>query len=44
MNQESRHFFVQTAVGCARLTSRGLDPDDHVAEEPPSMVAVLTFE
>jgi len=44
MNQESRHFCVQAPMGRPRLASRGFDPDDHIAEKLPSLVAVLTFE
>jgi hypothetical protein len=31
-------------MGRPRLASRGFDPDDHIAEKLPTMVAVLTFE
>jgi len=44
MNQESRHFFFQTPMGRPRLASRGFDPDDHIAEKLPAVIAVLTFE
>ncbi len=44
MNQESRHYFVQAAMGRPRLASRGFDRDDHIAEELSTLVAVLTFE
>ena len=44
MNQESRHFFLQAPMGRPRLASRGFDPDDHIAEKLPTVVAVLTFE
>ena len=44
MNQESRHYFFQTAMGRPRLASRGLDPDDHVAEKFPTVFAVGAFE
>ena len=44
MNQESRHFFLQAAMGHTGLAGRGFDPDDHIAEKLPTVVAVLTFE
>ena len=44
MNQESRHFFFQTPMGRPRLASCGFDPDDHIAEKLPAVIAVLTFE
>ena len=44
MNQESRHFFVKAPAGRPRLTSRGLDSNDHVAEKLSALVAVLTLQ
>jgi len=37
MNQESRHFFVQPAMGRPRLASRGFDSDHHIAEKLPAL-------
>jgi len=44
MNQEPRHFFLQAPMGRPRLASCGFDPDDHIAEKLPTVVAVLAFE
>jgi len=44
MNQESRHFCVHAPMSRPRLASRGFDPDDHIAEKLPTLVAVLPFD